>query len=369
MRLSPATLRATQIALLVLLVACSAQVLWWFIDQRLHSAADLRRLTALYEADRQAAVELLATGEGAGRIEQLFPHLQVNGTAVQVRPEEQAALTAERARRLRQYGWEGSFFLLVLVGCMVALWRALRQETELRQRQENFIAAASHELKSPLASLRLSTETLALRQPDPQRARQLVERLLDDLARMEHVVAKILDTARLEQGRFELASEALHLAPAVAAVLGELETRAGGSGVHLASHVPAELAVEADPIAVRTVVRNLVENAVNATATQGGGEVVLEARAADGYVELSVHDDGIGFAPEESSHLFEKFYRPGDELRRRSAGTGLGLFIVQRLMEVARGRVAAHSDGHGRGAVFTVSWPAAGTEDAEGRRG
>jgi len=242
---------------------------------------------------------------------------------------------------------------------MAVLWRTMRHDALLRQRQQNFIAAVSHEFKSPLASLQLSAETMALRQLSPERTRVLVRRILDDVQRMEDMASKILNTSRLEQGQMELNPEPLSLGLTVSTVLSALDRRAEEAGVRVEVDVRETLMMRADPVAARTVVKNLVENAVKATAAAGGGRVELGAEEKNGFVELAVRDTGIGFPPQESRKLFEKFYRPGNELRRTSTGTGLGLFIVHRLMEHEKGRVKAHSDGPGKGAVFTVSWPAA----------
>jgi signal transduction histidine kinase len=83
----------------------------------------------------------------------------------------------------------------------------------------------------------------------------------------------------------------------------------------------------------------------------------VRAERAGGAVELAVSDDGIGFPPEDAALIFEKFYRIGDELRRSMPGTGLGLYIVKRLVELSGGTVRALSDGPGRGATVTIRWP------------
>lgn len=355
MRLPFATTRALQIGLLFLLVVSFAQVLWWSLDQWLYTTEIRERLTELYEGDLRAAEGMLA--EGAA-MEEYFPHLQVENGAVRIRPEALEALESERFHRLRRYRWEGGFFLAVLVVSMAVLWRTLRHDALLRQRQQNFIAAVSHEFKSPLASLQLSAETMAFRKLSPERTRVLVRRILDDVQRMEDMASKILNTSRLEQGQMELNPESLSLSLTISRVLSALDRRVEGSGVRVEVDVAETLTMRADPVAARTVVQNLVENAVKATSAAGGGRVELRAEEKNGFIELSVRDTGIGFLPQESRKLFEKFYRPGDELRRTSPGTGLGLFIVHRLMEREKGRVRAHSDGPGKGAVFTVAWPA-----------
>src|SRR6185436_19519936 len=112
-------------------------------------------------------------------------------------------LEADRRAHVTQYTWESGFFLVVLAGCIGVLWRGLREEREVRRQQDNFLALVSHQFKTPLASLRLSAETLVKRQPPPDYTKQLCQRMIDDVARLERMVTKILDSARLERGRVE----------------------------------------------------------------------------------------------------------------------------------------------------------------------
>jgi signal transduction histidine kinase len=116
--------------------------------------------------------------------------------------------------------------------------------------------------------------------------------------------------------------------------------------------------VLADPLALDAVVRNLLENAIASVASAGGGVITLSARRTNGDVELAVTDTGVGFAPSERSRLFRRFSR----LHAGNGGyqgTGLGLFIVSRLMQLSGGSVSAQSPGEGQGASFVLSWPAA----------
>jgi signal transduction histidine kinase len=185
----------------------------------------------------------------------------------------------------------------------------------------------------------------------------LIARILDDLQRLESMISNLLDTARLEEGRVQLRPERVSVAETARAVLEELTERACAAGTFFDNALPADLEAEADAVAVRTVLRNLMDNAIKATGAKGGGTIHLSGRRGNGVVRVEVRDDGVGFAPEEGPRLFEKFYRPGDELRRTSKGSGLGLYIVRRFVQLTGGRIAAHSDGPGKGAAFTVEWP------------
>jgi signal transduction histidine kinase len=326
--------RPLQVGFLVLLAVCTAQLAYWMIDEARYTADVRARLRTAYEA-----------------------------VAKPVAPELVAQLDAERFHRLNRYAWEGAFFLGVLIAAMAVVYQALRDEAELRRRQENFLAAVSHELKSPLASLQLSVETLSLRDPPAERRAELIRRLLGDLARLERMIANILDTSRVSAAEVRTAPERMVLAEEVAAVFDEAREHAAEQQARLRAEVPAELLICADPEGVRTVLRNLVHNAIKATA--GGGEVSVSAAGVDGRVRLEVRDDGVGFAPHEADRVFEKFYRIEGEGRARSGGgTGLGLYLVWRFVQLDGGSVRAESSGPGRGATFTVSWPAAKKGDA-----
>jgi signal transduction histidine kinase len=350
--------RALQICMFLLLVICFAQVVWWFADQRGFTAEVTDAALTHNGADLRTANDFLDIGMSASEIERRFSHLDVvEGEAI-IDPAIAGALADAERQRVRRYAWEGGFFLLVLLLAMWILWVTIRREADLRLRQQNFIAAVSHELKSPLASLRLTAETMSLRGPDPEKRATLIQRLLADTQRLDDMIHKLLDASRLERGKIELRPEPVALKQVASEAMWAMVERAVAQKVSIENQIPDDLEVMADPVAASTVVRNLLENAVQATAATGGGAVWLNAKRIEDEVHLEVQDTGIGFPPEESLRIFDKFYRPGDEMRRsvRTAGTGLGLYIVDKLMG---GRVKAMSTGPGEGATFDVWWPEA----------
>jgi signal transduction histidine kinase len=237
---------------------------------------------------------------------------------------------------------------------MAILWRALRQEADLRRRQQNFLAAVSHELRSPIASLQLTTETLARRQLEEPKRHELLRRSLEDLERLSRLVGNLIASARFEEQRVRLERSRVLLVSAVDVALDDLE-RAGRDTTRVEIVLEPGLAVFADATGVATVVRNLLENALEATTPDAAVRVLGAVR--DGWVVLRVEDDGVGFEPHQAERLFEKFYRPGDELRRSSRGTGLGLYLVRSFVGLEGGKVTASSAGAGAGAIFEVRWP------------
>lgn len=351
--------RVFQLTALALVVVSAVQVGWWLLDQHAYTVEKVRAARALYAGQARAAQALLAAGVSEARVRALLPDIEIAAGQAALAPVRERALVSEEARRYRQYAWEGAFFLLALAACIAVIARALRAEARVLEEQDDFLALVSHQFKTPLASLQLSLDTMALRPLAPEQSRTLIERMLADLARMELMVTQILESVRLERGRVHLRSEPVELAGAVARVLGALEERARGQRIALTSDVAPGLYVLADPLALDVIVRNVLENALAAVAPLGSGGVAVSARAGDGEVALAVRDSGVGFRPADGARLFEKFSRLDPGGGGGPYGTGLGLYIVKRLMQLAHGRVTAESAGAGRGACFVLTWPAA----------
>lgn len=345
-----------QIACLVMLAVSTAQVMWWVIDQAQQARTRHDHYLGTFESDVLQAEKMLALGAEPTALEGSFPALEIAEQRVRISPEARSALRDERDGHVNQYVWEGSFFMMVLLGSMSVVWRAVSRESQLRRWQDNFLAAVTHELKSPLASLQLAAETLSMREMSQERQNLLVGRILADAERLGGTVANVLDTHRLDQQALNLEGERLLLAPAVREAVGELEFLARDAGVEVSIDVPSDLAVHVDPAGVRTVLRNLLDNALKA-AEKGVGRVAItgEPRGAMGRIVIS--DNGVGFPPEEADQLFLKFYRVGDEMRRTRTGSGLGLYLTRGFVELEGGRVFATSEGPGKGASFTVEWP------------
>ena len=351
--------RALQVGFLTLLTICVAQLAYWMVDEYRFTAAIRTRNLAQYEASARWAADLMRAGVSWPQIVAVHPELEraPNGVA-RVSAGALAQLDADRFHRLNRYSWEGAFFLTVLLAAMAMVYSAIREHTALRRRQELFLAAASHELRSPLASLRLSADTLALRDPPPARRAELVTRVLADLGRLDRTISNILDASRLSGGDVPLVREHVALKQVVGAVVDELHLLAAEAGVRIDVDVPPALTLLADREGVHTVVRNLVHNAIKASRAAGAGAAVAIVGTPDGaHVRLDVRDHGMGFEPSEASRLFDKFYRIESTGQERLPGTGLGLYLVRRCMEREAGSVHASSDGPGRGACFTVRWP------------
>jgi len=351
--------RIFQLTALLLVVVSVFQVCYWLFDQREQALAKVTQQQRLYQQQLMAADTMLGAGVPAAEVQSLLPDVTVSGGRASLSAQVVHALAAEQERRINQYLWEGGFFLLALCACILVIWRALRAEAQVLKEQDNFLALVSHQFKTPLASLQLSLETMSLRTLSPDQSRTLIERMLADLSRMETLVSQILDSVRLSRGHVDLKREPVLLGSVVTRVVAHFQERAQKDHISIETQIAEGLQVLADPLAVDVVVRNLLENALAAVAPVGGGKIILSSRRAGGEVELTVRDTGIGFRPADESRLFEKFSRLHPGAGSSYYGTGLGLYIVKRLMQLLGGRVTARSEGLGRGAEFVLTWPLA----------
>lgn len=287
----------------------------------------------------------------------MYDHVRYARSVEQRFAASDPAVAEDSESRVNRVLWEGGFFLVVLIVGMAVLTRTLRHDAELRRRQQNFLAAVSHEFKSPLASIQLAAETLVLRSRDDD-SKRLGARILEDGERLLRMIDNLLDTTRLEEGRQRLTPQPTNLHASSEAAIAAIAERARSSGVTVTLSVADDLTLQVDPVVVETGLRNLLDNALKSCVAAKSGSIAVQGtRNADG-ITLAVSDDGLGFPPEDAAMIFEKFHRLGDELRRATPGTGLGLYIVKRLVELSGGTVQAASDGLGRGATVSMRWPA-----------
>lgn len=350
--------RVFQLTALALVLVSAVQVGWWLFDQHRLAVEKYREMHQVYAQQVGAAQALLDAGAAPARVRALLPEVAVSRGRAALSPEVDRRLLAEERRRIAQYSWEGSFFIIALAACIAVIARALRAEARVIEEQESFLALVSHQFKTPLASLQLSLETMALRPLSPEHTRALIERMLSDLGRMEGMVTQILESMRLDRGRVDLRSEPVDLSAAVSRVIAGCEERAAKEHITMSADIERGLEVTADPLALDVILRNLLENALAAVAPVGGGTVAFTGRRTGGEIQLSIRDSGVGFRPSDAARLFQKFTRlhPGGGGSR--FGTGLGLYIVMRLMQLAGGRVSARSEGVGQGSTFVLAWPA-----------
>ena len=359
---------------------------WWVLFHLRYSAQEIHATAQHLQADRQSAERTLralsqrqALGHGgpAAFLQLAYPQLDWQpgvppghellpdypGYGVSIRPGRLEHLQAQRRASIRMFAAEGATFLCILVAGTVLILRSVRREMELMRQQANFLSAVTHELKSPLASIRLFIETLELRDPPPEKRARFLANMRGDVDRLEGLVNNILAVARLDSGRFVVHVDRGDLGRDVADVIEALGKDPSQRPLNIELALPDQpLHARYDLGVLKTVLRNLLDNA----AKYGGADRpvrVAVARQGD-WAAIEVCDQGIGLAAEEREKIFQKFYRVGEEMVRQTEGSGLGLYLARELIRQMGGSIAAESPGVGQGTTFRVSLPLHGEEQA-----
>ncbi len=245
------------------------------------------------------------------------------------------------------------FLVLVLVGVVIYLSLSIKA-INLTQRQSNFIDSVTHELKSPIASLKLYLQTLEHRQVPEAKQADFYRFMLDDVERLDRLINHLLDAARVEQqpvdGTVEEVELSLLLRGAAEAVC--LAYRVAPQTVRCDA-VPA--VVRGSPFEIDLVFRNLIDNAVKYAGNPP--EVEIACRPLGEKVVVSITDNGRGIPHKLRRTIFGRFVRLGRELERDKPGTGLGLYIVRTLVKRMRGTITVRDREGCTGTVFEVQLP------------
>jgi signal transduction histidine kinase len=262
--------------------------------------------------------------------------------------EAGALLSQERGSRIRAEREREDLLLLE---------QAARREAEMQNRQKDqFLAMLGHELRNPLAGIVGATGVLRSDQSTAAH-RQLALDILDRQgAHLTRIVDDLLDVARVTTGKIELLCVRMDLA-AVAGKCVENLSAAGRLARHDFTFDAMPAWVMADPTRMEQVVNNLIGNAIKFTPP--GGTIVVCVTAKEGWAEFTVRDSGCGISPELLPHVFDMFVQGPTTLDRTQSGLGIGLSLVQQVVELHQGSVTAHSEGAGAGSEFTVRLPLA----------
>ncbi len=244
-----------------------------------------------------------------------------------------------------------SFILLLIVGVVLYLILSIKA-INLTRRQSNFIDSVTHELKSPMASMKLYLQTLSRHQVSQQLQADFHKFMLEDLEQLDHLINQMLDTGRLDAERPHGEDEDIDVADVL---------RECASTVCLNYRVPAEtVSFDLQPCVIRArrvdldvIFRNLIDNAVKYAGTPPKVEVALR-HSGNGRVSVQIADNGRGISPKLRRKIFGRFVRVGSELEREKPGTGLGLFIARTLVRRYHGRIRVRDPEKVPGTVFEV---------------
>ncbi len=245
-----------------------------------------------------------------------------------------------------------TFLVLVLVGVVMYLSLSVK-EINLNRRQSNFMDAVTHELKSPIASLKLYLQTLHRRQVSEEEQANFHRYMLEDVERLDDLINHLLDAAKLSKPANDSEMEDLQLAELLPRWVEELRVRyriqEGAVRVQVEPSV-----VRARSVDLAMIFRNVIDNAFKYASDPAEIEVISHVNEEDHVVTL-IKDNGTGIPRRLRRKIFHRFFRMGVELQREKPGTGLGLYIVDTLVRRMKGRIRVRDRDDGTGTIFEIT--------------
>ena len=319
-------LRLTTVVYWVLLSYIIAALVWWFLS-------------------------LYTQNESMYRLR--LEHLKTISSPSSVNyATEQAKIEDQRRRNNAKYIGEGATFLVLILFGAVFVYRSVRRQFRASQQQQNFVMAITHELKTPISVARLNLETMLRYNLEEAKKEKLLQMTLQETLRLDSLINNILISSQLDGHLYKVAKEELSLSALVQDVSHQFTTRY--TDRKLVQHIGEDIDINGDPLLLKLLVSNLLENANKYAPKEK--PIELRLRSQQDRIQLEVKDQGPGIPVQERKNVFRKFYRIGNEQTRKTKGTGLGLYLCKKIAEDHKGRITIE-DNQPRGCNFIVQFP------------
>lgn len=260
----------------------------------------------------------------------------------------------QEIRRQIMVGSEGLFMLfLVGIGAWL-IYRALVRAEELKFHQQNFLMAVTHELKTPLASIKIYLDSLESPKVAPEKKEGIVPRLRENTNRLEKLVENVLEAGRFERSGYHLNRERFNLSRLVEDSIVRFSKYPSEIPVRVKKHVFQEgIEIDGDRAALMRAIEAILENALMYNDKEAI-ELGIKLEQKNDRVSLSLSDNGTGLVRRDLSRIFDRFYRVGEEINHSRPGTGLGLYLCREIVRAHGGEISARSEGIGKGTEFTI---------------
>lgn len=251
-------------------------------------------------------------------------------------------------------GSEGIFFLtLIGIGAWL-IYRALVKNEELKFHQQNFLMAVTHELKTPLASMKIYLDSLKSDKISQEKKISIIPRLKEDVNRLERQVENILEAGRFERSGYQLNKSEFDFSSMVENCLSKLNDYSHKKEIVVTkNNFQKNLIYYGDGYALTRAIDAILENSIKYN-DKDIIEINTELYLKNGLIYLNIKDNGVGLEKKDTDKIFERFYRVGSELNRTNSGSGLGLYLCYEIIKAHKGNVTAASDGPGKGVEFNI---------------
>ncbi|MBX5496414.1 MAG: HAMP domain-containing histidine kinase [Bryobacteraceae bacterium] len=252
----------------------------------------------------------------------------------------------------------GVLLLAIIIAGIILNTIFLVREIRRNEQHDAFINAVTHELKTPVASIRLYLQTLQTRNVDEEKRKDFYRIMLEDSDRLLATIEQVLRTGRVSPSSRKLHFTKIHFQEVLQECLNRARTLHQIPPEAITYHPGPRIDIRGDLDEVRAAVSNLIDNAVKYSGSVVKVDVSVQ-KLGEKYLELRVSDQGVGIPKSELKRIFKRFYRVSGPAGSRVKGTGLGLFIVRSVAKRHGGRVWAESEGLGRGSTFVLQLPIA----------
>jgi signal transduction histidine kinase len=247
---------------------------------------------------------------------------------------------------------EGMMFGLVLLAGAFYMHKSLARERKLQEQKKNFLLSVTHELKSPLASIKLLLQTIQKRDLSKEQIQDFIGKSLLDIERLDDMVENMLLASKIENSSYTFPKAKFSLSVLVDSIVNRLQiTKCDGNQQIINAEIEPKIEITGDKFALTSVVTNLIENAIKYSKPCEAVEVKLFSK--EGKIHFYVADHGIGIADNEKTRIFDRFYRVGSEDTRNTKGTGLGLYIVKQVLDKHEASIKV-KDNRPVGSIFEV---------------
>lgn len=254
-------------------------------------------------------------------------------------------------RKSKQYIGEGLTILFLFLLGAIYVYRSLIKQIRYSNQQQNFMMAVTHELKTPIAITQLNLETILKRNLDIDQQKKMLEVSLLETQRLDNLCNNILLASQLDMGEYKAIAQEVDLSLIVENTVKNFQNRF--SDRVFQTYIDSDIHLKGESVLLQLLLNNLIDNAIK--YSNAGSKVTIHLHQENSIIQMKVMDEGVGIPLSDKEKIFEKFYRVGAEYTRTTKGTGLGLYLCNRIAKFHHGTLEV-SPNSPKGSIFTFTY-------------